>query len=376
MAGEPETSSPISVLQLVQLTELGIPSEQVSCARVSLGVDGTVCARHTDAAAPHRSRVSLVDPRRPAERRSWPVGHVDSAVANPCRPLVALRAGTLVQVFDVESERLVSQCRVMQGVEFWVWLDRDTLCLVTDAAVLHWAVQREVEPEEVFSRHAKLRGAELVGYRGDPAGQWLALTGLYLDRTGCVQGLTQLYSRHTRLDQVIEAQAVALAELALSANPGPSVLLVAAQRRGAGHKGKVHVVELGPHRQGNSALTSHSDSLLFPLTEARDFPVSVQVLCRQGLVLVLSKYGLLFVADADTAAVLCCQRIGTHTVFASVPDPHTHGILGVSRSGQVLSLCVREAALLRCVPPHAPRSTILRRLLDSRRDSSRKITAV
>lgn len=57
-----------------------------------------------------------------------------------------------------------------------------------------------------------------------------------------------------------------------------------------------------------------------------------------GLLFLITKYGYLYLCDLESCACLCSTRISTSIIFSSTLNSTTHGILGVTRSGQVRNL--------------------------------------
>ncbi|CAM4314041.1 unnamed protein product [Lepidochelys olivacea] len=375
--------SPVRVEVLTQLQHHGIPAEQITYPRVTLSAPWRLCVRHSSPQDPAGARVTLLDlcePHGPATR-SWPLHQAQGALAHPSQPLLALRAGRVAQVFDVAQRCLRWQWTFAHPLEFWAWLEPETLALVTEEEVFHWALSREhaaghpplgscwapweegPKPRHQFRRHEQLRRTEVVGYRRDASGLWLALSTLGLDQKGQVMGLTQLHWRGGRLSQVIEAQAVGLPRHSFSRNPHPSSALLAAVRHGTERNGQFHVVELGPHQPGNAALLSARSSLAFKGAQPGDFPSAVQFAPRLGLALVLTKHALLFLADVETAQPLHRVQLAWDIVFATVPDPPRHGLVGVCRSGKVLSVSLCPDPLLQLLSRRPASLYLTQRLL-------------
>ncbi|XP_077181489.1 clathrin heavy chain 1-like isoform X1 [Paroedura picta] len=323
----------------------GIASEYITYPRVTLTSASRLCVRHSDSS---RHCLTLLDPHTtPKEDQappSWTLHQVQGALANPKCPLLALRARQLAQVYDVDQRCLKSQWDFSHPIEHWVWLDAGTLAVVTEEEVLHWNIQW-TKPRHQFSRHERLWGMEVVGYQQDASCMWMALSALGLEH-GQVVGLTQLYWRGGQLSQVIEAQAVALPQHRFSRNPQHSAALLAAVRRPKERTGQFHVVELGPHQPGNSALLNARGNLPFKGARPGDFPSAVQFLPHLGVAAILTKHALLFLADVETAQVIHCVHLVWDILFATVlDDDKHHSLLGVCRSGKVLSISICPVTL-------------------------------
>lgn len=73
--------------------------------------------------------------------------------------------------------------------------------------------------------------------------------------------------------------------------------------------------------------------LFFPAEFADDFPVSLQISERFGLVYVVTKLGLLFVYDLETATAVYRNRISPDPIFLAAPSDSTGGIFAINRCG-------------------------------------------
>ncbi|KAJ6668319.1 hypothetical protein lerEdw1_015696 [Lerista edwardsae] len=343
-----EPGSPVHVEVLTQLQAHGIVSEYITYPRVTLTSSSRLCVRHSPPGESSRHCLTLLDPRAaPKEDQatpSWTLHQVQGALANPTRPLLAVRAGQLAQVYDVDQRSLRYQWKFEHPIEHWVWLNASTLAVVTEVEVFHWTIKRN-KPRQQFRRHERLWGMEVVGYQQDANRLWMALSALGLEQ-GQVMGLTQLYWRGGALSQVIEAQAVALPQHRFSKNQKPSAALLAAVRRGKERTGQLHVVELGPHQPGNAALLSARGTLPFKGAHTEDFPSALQFLRPLGVVVILTKHAFLFLADIETAQVIYHIQLACDILFATVLDEDKpHSLLGICRSGKVLSVSVCPSAL-------------------------------
>eukprot|EP00775_Hariotina_reticulata_P002628 gene2628-2929_t len=106
---------------------------------------------------------------------------------------------------------------------------------------------------------------------------------------------------------------------------------------------KLHVIELGSVPGG--AVKKNAE-LFFPAEFADDFPVSLQISERFGLVYVVTKLGLLFVYDLETATAVYRNRISPDPIFLACNSDSTGGIMAINRRGQVLLATVNEAAMV------------------------------
>ena len=71
--------------------------------------------------------------------------------------------------------------------------------------------------------------------------------------------------------------------------------------------------------------------LFFPPEFADDFPVAMQISQKYGLVYVVTKLGLLFVYDLETATAVYRNRISPDPIFLTAAAPDTGGFYAINR---------------------------------------------
>jgi len=108
---------------------------------------------------------------------------------------------------------------------------------------------------------------------------------------------------------------------------------------------KLHIIELGAHA-GAVPFQKRSADVFFPPDFADDFPVSMQLSERFGLVYLVTKLGLLFVYDLATATAVYRNRVSADSVFLTADSPSTGGFYAINRAGKVLLVDVNSAALV------------------------------
>lgn len=340
--GQADRGPPVTINELVQLAHIGIPKEQVTWSRVTLTSDKWISVRHDN--LDDLSRKATVTVLSPKEGTISYAGQTsaDSVLMNPVQPIIALKAGFRFEVFNLDTKMLIGRTHLHEPVSFWTWLNSDIVAIVTDTAVFHWDLwQGDSPPERVFSRHHRLAFSEIVSYKADPSVKWLAITGL-VPEDERISAITQLYSVEEDITQCISAHAVCFSMYHFADNPQPSTVFCVSSRE-ALDQGKVHVIELGPYKPGNFAPRNVYDHLHFlDDLERYDFPVSLQVSTEYGLLFVVTKYGYLYMCDMETAMCLCCTRIAVDVIFTSTLNTDTQGILGVTRTGQVLTVDLKK----------------------------------
>ena len=88
--------------------------------------------------------------------------------------------------------------------------------------------------------------------------------------------------------------------------------------------------------------------LFFPAEFADDFPVAMQISDKYGLVYVITKLGLLFVYDLETATAVYRNRISPDPIFLTSPSASTGGFYAVNRCSAPPSLICASPCLIAC----------------------------
>ena len=76
------------------------------------------------------------------------------------------------------------------------------------------------------------------------------------------------------------------------------------------------------------------------------FPWSLQISSKYNLIYVITKLGLLFVYDLESATAVYRNRISPDPIFLTADAPTVGGFYAVNRRGQVLLATVNEATIV------------------------------
>ncbi|KAG6551189.1 hypothetical protein Mapa_007425 [Marchantia paleacea] len=344
-------NAPITMKEALTLTSLGINQNFITFTHVTMESDKYICVRET---SPQNS-VVIIDIAMPLQPLRRPIT-ADSALMNPNSKVLALKAqspGTTqdhLQIFNIELKAKIKSYQMPEQVVFWKWITPKLLGLVTQTAVFHWSIEGETEPVKMFDRTANLSGNQIINYRCDPSEKWLVLIGIAPgapERPQLVKGNMQLFSVDQQRSQALEAHAASFATFKVSGNDTPSILISFATKTVINGQltSKLHVIELGP-QPGKAAFTKKQADLFFPPDFADDFPVAMQISQKYGLIYVITKLGLLFVYDLETATAVYRNRISPDPIFLTADAPSVGGFYAVNRRGQVLLATVNEATIV------------------------------
>lgn len=84
----------------------------------------------------------------------------------------------------------------------------------------------------------------------------------------------------------------------------------------------------------------------FPPEATNDFPVAMQVSKKHGIIFLVTKYGFIHLYDLESGACVYMNRISGETIFVTAEHEASHGIIGVNKKGQVLSVSVDEQTIV------------------------------
>ncbi|CAM0874310.1 unnamed protein product [Alopecurus aequalis] len=344
-------NAPIAMREALTLTSLGIAPQFITFTHVTMESDRYICVRET---SPQNS-VVIIDMAMPSQPLRRPIT-ADSALMNPNSRILALKAqipGTTqdhLQIFNIEAKTKVKSHQMPEQVVFWKWITPKLLGLVTQTSVYHWSIEGDSEPVKMFDRTANLANNQIINYRCDPAEKWLVLIGIAPgapERPQLVKGNMQLFSVDQQRSQALEAHAASFATIKVPGNENPSTLICfASKATNAGQiTSKLHVIELGA-QPGKPGFSKKQADLFFPPDFQDDFPVAMQISQKYGLVYVITKLGLLFVYDLETASAVYRNRISPDPIFLTAESSTTGGFYAINRRGQVLHATVNDATVV------------------------------
>eukprot|EP00246_Nothoceros_aenigmaticus_P001174 TRINITY_DN1157_c0_g1_i1.p1 TRINITY_DN1157_c0_g1~~TRINITY_DN1157_c0_g1_i1.p1 ORF type:complete len:1698 (-),score=398.34 TRINITY_DN1157_c0_g1_i1:654-5747(-) len=343
-------NAPIAMKEALTLTSLGINPQFITFTHVTMESDKFICVRETGTS----NSVVIIDMSMPSQPLRRPIT-ADSALMNPTSRVLALKAqvqGTQdhLQIFNIELKAKIKSYQMPEQVVFWKWITPKLLGLVTQASVYHWTIEGDSEPVKVFDRTANLTGNQIINYRCDPSEKWLVLIGIAPgspERPQLVKGNMQLYSVEQQRSQALESHAAAFASFKVPGNDTPSILIsFATKNSNAGQiTSKLHIIELGA-QPGKPSFSKKQADLFFPPDFADDFPVAMQISQKYSLIYVITKLGLLFVYDLETATAVYRNRISPDPVFLTADAPSVGGFYAINRRGQVLQATLNEATIV------------------------------
>ncbi|KAI6249667.1 putative clathrin heavy chain [Erysiphe necator] len=335
------TPLPIKFTELLLLTNpsVGVQQASIGFNSCTLESDSYVCVRDKkdEATSPD---VVIIDLKNNNNVMRKPI-KADSAIMHWTRQIIALKAQSrTLQIFDLADKQKIKSTTMNEDVVFWKWFSETSIGLVTETAVYHWDIfdASQPAPVEVFKRGNNLVGCQIINYRVSNDGKWMVIVGIS-QQQGRVVGAMQLYSRDRNISQAIEGHAASFGTLRLDGAPMDTKVFTFSVRTATG--AKLHIVEVD-HQPTNPAFVKKAVDVYFPAEAVNDFPVAMQVSQRYSIIYLVTKYGFIHLYDLETGTCIFMNRISSETIFITVPDSESSGILGVNRKGQVLAVSIDE----------------------------------
>lgn len=233
---------------------------------------------------------------------------------------------------------------ITENIVFWNWISQSTLSIITDSSIYHWDVLNSTQenPTKLADRHASLSNCQIIGYSSNSGEKWTALVGI-AQENGRIAGHIQLYSKERGISQGIEGHASSFASIRLDGGSSDTQLFTFANRTANGCK--LHIVEID-HQDGNPVYQKKAIDLYCPAELPNDFPVSVEVSNKYGVVYVITKYGLIHLYDIETGVCIFMNRISQDSIFTATKYEATSGVLAINRKGHVLSVSLNEETVI------------------------------
>ncbi|PRP76681.1 clathrin heavy chain 1-like, partial [Planoprotostelium fungivorum] len=221
---------PIRFQEVLQLPALGINPAAIGFAFLTMESDRYIVVREVAATPEQKSQIAIIDMQNPGNVVRRPIT-ADSAIQHPTQNIIALKAGNMLQIFNLDQKAKLKATTMTDAVVYWRWISTSTIALVTATAAYHWALEGQSEPVKVFDRHQSLADCQIINYKADDDQKWLCVVGI-AQRDGRIAGAMQLYSTEKKVSQAIEGHASAFGSFVVDGGNKPSTIFTFAKKTG------------------------------------------------------------------------------------------------------------------------------------------------
>jgi clathrin heavy chain len=273
-----------------------------------------------------------------------PVG-VDGAIMHPSSKIIALRVNQDLQIFNLELKSKMKTATVSGTVAYWRWIDVKTVAIVTDKAVLHWSIEGNEDPKEVFARSPSDAPIQITYYKCSADRQWMMLGGITQASGGGgiagVAGALQVYSAGLKQSQpTLDSHAACFASHKFDHRAGPSTIFCFTKV--VDGTPKLNMIEIGvPPDQG-----PFKQSVAIQLAQG-DFPLALITDNAHGTLYMISKGGVLCMFELLSGKMIFANKASQSMMFANVEyEGKEAGFVSVDQKGRVAHFFVDEAAIV------------------------------
>jgi clathrin heavy chain len=333
---------PIEFTELTDLTSLGINPQSLEFRSTTLESDRYVTVREQVNGANTVAIVDLANGNTVTRKNM----SADNAILHPSQFIISLRAnGTTIQIFNLGTKEKLKSFNMSEPVIFWKWLNDEQLGLVTASAVYTWNVfdgNASSGPSLLTQRHANLTNSQIINFVANEKLDWFAVVGI-TQESGRIAGKIQLFSKQRNVSQAIEGHVAGFSSLQLDGGSSPTQVFVCGNRTATG--GQLHIIEID-HDANNPPFQKKNVDIFFPPDATNDFPISVQISKKYGVVYLLTKYGFIHLYDLESGSNLFVNRITATPVFIASSYDNHNGILAINKSGQVLAVEIAKDKLV------------------------------
>jgi clathrin heavy chain len=334
---------PIVFSEKLNLQQLGINANFIRFGFLTMESDKFICVRQENQG---KGSISIVD-MQAGNSISTHAIQADNAIMNPVTKVLALRAGQTLQIFNIEMKAKMKSFNMPsnQTVQFWRWVNHNTIAIVTNSHCYHWSVDGQSDPVMMFERHGSLASSQIINYQASEDMKWLLVVGIAKQENQIV-GNMQLYSVEKKVSQKLDGHAGTFASMAVNGETEKRNVFCFCEKK-LGQAPRLFVMEVGRDPSAGASYKINPQAVPFPQDiMTSDFPVSLAYGPKYGVLYMITKMGYLYLFDAHTGVSLFQNRISADTIFVSCASAES-GVLGVTANkGQVLSVSINESTMV------------------------------
>lgn len=273
----------------------------------------------------------------------------EAAIMNPVSKVIALKAGQVLQIFNLELRAKMKTYNMPAPVLYWKWISPNMIALVTAAAVFHWSVGGEDAPTKIFDRNPGITdGTQIISYQVSEDSKWCLLCGISAgDAPGVINGTMQLYSTEKSVSQMLQGHSGAFTTISVPGRDDGPAQILSFEDKKPDQPAKLFIMEVGREKTAPGGVFRVPPQPIPMAPDApNDFPVTMNASKKHGMVYMITKMGYIYLFDIYTGKPIYRARITQDTVFASTDYSASGGIIALTRKGQLLHVSLNEANLV------------------------------
>eukprot|EP01006_Ploeotia_vitrea_P036086 TRINITY_DN65965_c0_g2_i1.p1 TRINITY_DN65965_c0_g2~~TRINITY_DN65965_c0_g2_i1.p1 ORF type:complete len:1702 (-),score=356.35 TRINITY_DN65965_c0_g2_i1:154-5214(-) len=332
---------PVEVRDVYRLSDVegGISPQSINFKTVTMESDKYLCVR--DQSGDQNSIVIVEIANKSASRHKMAA---ESAIMNPVSKVLALKAGTTLQIFNLDMRTKMKSYNMPDAVVYWRWISNQVIALVTATSVYHWSMEGSSDPVKVFDRLPELAETQILNYRTDSSLSWLILIGVAKQPDGTLKGVMQLTLLEKNTSKILDGHAACFMDATMPSGEKACLMCVASN---SAQGGRLLIMEVPVGAKQETTFERKIQGVSF--SSPNDFPVAVQASAKHGLIYLVTRTGYLYLFDVFTATLIYSDMVTQEPIFVTSPEEKTNGLLGVSTSGKLMSIHVNENTIVRYI---------------------------
>jgi len=320
---------PVQFKELLQLRSLGVKADNITFRNVTM-------EHYTKIVVRDENEILIVDTEKQNVTK-LPV-KVESAIMNPASNVLGLRAASVkLQIYNLDMKARIMDTQMDSAVVFWRWINLQTVGIVTQKAVFHWAMGQQ-KPVKIFDRPQDGRQIQIIGYDVSKDQKWCFLQGLTKGDSG-LEGALQLYSvDHKKFQPTMNAHGACFASVKLDNRETEANIFSFTMAKPT----QLCIMELGnpPNVAGHKLQTQ------FQVKAEGDFLVTMTPDLKHGLLFGLTKAGYLYLFDIHSGKEVYARQVSQQAMFLTSSHDETGGVVTLDRNGRVRLFRVDEDNLV------------------------------
>ncbi|CCH62980.1 hypothetical protein TBLA_0I03250 [Henningerozyma blattae CBS 6284] len=340
------TDIPIDFTEITELEAIGISPEYFNSRSITFESDYFVTVRESNNNG--QNTVAVVDLKNNNAVTRKTMGG-DSALMHISSKIIAVRAnGTIVQVFNLETKEKLKSFQMNDPILFWKWLDESNLGLVTATSLYVCNIfdgQIEIPPMILTQRHSNLNNCQIINFVANKNFDWFAVVGITQENDR-IAGKIQLFSKLRNISQPIDGHVAIFSTIKLDGNTEPVQVFVTGTRSSTSSSGELRIIEIEHDQSQPISYTKKTLDIFFPPDAINDFPLTVKISEKFGIIYLLTKYGFIHLYELETGTNLFVNRITADSVFVATSFDNGNGLACINKKGQVLTVEISKEKLI------------------------------
>ena len=338
---------PIVLSEVLDLPSLGISADAIKFGSTTMESNNFIVSCEM---VDGKQTVCMIDMKDGNKISRKPIS-AEAAIMNPVSKVLALRAGTQLQIFNLDLRAKMKSHNMPEPLIHWCWVSPNLIALITQSGVYHWSLEGDSPPQKLEKFDVFPEGTQVISYKVSNDGKWCLLIGIRQNE-GTIEGKIHLYSTDKQRFQALQGHAGTFAVIQVPGRADSAQVLIFQEKKSPTDTMKIHVMELGRDKDapGGTFRVAPQPIVMAPEAE-KDFPVTMRTSTQPNtdIVFMITRMGYLFLFDIHTGKTIyrSPQRMTKETIFISTSDEESCGILGITaRTGKVLRVTINKETIV------------------------------